>query len=58
MRAMVVRVRLPQFLLGIHDKGAMLSHRFTDWAALKHQLFARRGTVGELHGPARIDFDG
>src|SRR5271165_2032386 len=49
---LVVRVRLPEFLLGIHDEGTMLRHRFTDGTALKHQQFAWDGTVDEFHRPA------
>jgi hypothetical protein len=58
MRAVVIGVRLSQFLVGVHDEGAMLRHRFTDGTALKHEQFARRGAIDQLHGLSRIDFDG
>src|SRR5580698_2873993 len=37
MRAVVIRVRLPQFRFGVHDEGPMLCHRFGNGTALKHQ---------------------
>ena len=58
LRATVVGVRLPEFLLAVHDERTMLCHRFTDGTSLQHQQFARCGAVDNLDGLPRIDFDG